>query len=126
MKKGYIFLLISVILIGILLIIYPFVSSDVQIIILVIVISIPVVSVMLIFLMRKHQIGYAFAHPPESVDYHRPIVQDRRAFLEHQPFICAKCNTFTDTLREYCENCGAKDSLRKATKKDYDRFIKKE
>ena len=124
MKKGYIIFLILVILIIVLLIIYPFVPSEVQLGILITVIAIPVCSVFF-FMFFFLEGGGLHTVPDESVDYQRPLVQDRRVFLEHQPFICAKCNAFTDTLREYCENCGAKDSLRKATKKDYDRFIKK-
>jgi len=71
------------------------------------------------------QVGERFANPPESEDYHKPLVQDRRAFLEHQPLICNKCKAFTDTLREYCENCGAKNSFRKATELDFERYMKK-
>ncbi|UCC20823.1 MAG: hypothetical protein JSV62_05965 [Promethearchaeota archaeon] len=127
MKKGYIIFVILMLLIGVLLTVYPFVTPDVQIIILIIVISIPVIFVVLLFLspfiLTLPFIGRIY--PKESVDYHRPIVRDRKAFLEHQPFICDKCSAFTDTYREYCENCGVKDSLRIAKKKDYDQFIKK-
>ncbi|MFX1391861.1 MAG: hypothetical protein ACFE9Z_17490 [Promethearchaeota archaeon] len=37
------------------------------------------------------------------------------------PFICDSCKQFTHTFAEYCENCGAKDSLREATPKDYEK-----
>jgi len=71
------------------------------------------------------QVGERYVNPPESGDYHSPLVQDKRAFLEHQPLICDKCNAFTDTLREYCESCGAKNSFRNATELDFERYIKK-
>jgi len=44
-------------------------------------------------------------------------------FLQAQPYFCETCKTFLATLREMCENCGAKNSLRKATKKDYKQYI---
>ncbi len=40
-------------------------------------------------------------------------------YLETFPYFCENCKKFTYMLREYCENCGNKDSLRKATKEDY-------
>ncbi|MFX0138735.1 MAG: zinc ribbon domain-containing protein, partial [Candidatus Hodarchaeota archaeon] len=126
MKKGYRILLIIVILIGALLNIYPFVPSDLQIVLLVVIISIPVIVISLFFLyMWITQVGERYANPPESEDYHNPLIQDRRSFLEHQPLICDKCNAFTDTLREYCESCGAKNSFRKAIELDFERYIKK-
>ncbi|MFX1378254.1 MAG: hypothetical protein ACFFA4_04100 [Promethearchaeota archaeon] len=39
--------------------------------------------------------------------------------------ICNKCGKFTDTFRKYCEACGAKYSLRKANKKDFNFYILK-
>lgn len=61
-----------------------------------------------------------------SEDYNRPLIQDRRAFLKAQPFVCNNCKKFTNILREYCENCGSKDSLRKATKEDYLKYVREE
>lgn len=52
------------------------------------------------------------------------MVQDWRAFLKAQPLICDRCGMFTDTYRQYCENCGAKYSLRKAKKKDFNLYVK--
>ena len=63
--------------------------------------------------------------PDRSVDYDKPLIQDRDAFLKAQPFFCVECQKFTDTIREYCEHCGTKNSLRKATKRDFDLHIKK-
>ncbi|MFW9828460.1 MAG: hypothetical protein ACFFEY_12790 [Candidatus Thorarchaeota archaeon] len=48
-----------------------------------------------------------------------PLKQNWRAFLQAQPLICDNCGNFTDTPREYCERCGSRYSLRKATKKDF-------
>ena len=54
-----------------------------------------------------------------SGEFHKPLVQDRKAFLKAQPYFCIICKNFTDILREVCENCGNKGSLRKATKEDF-------
>ncbi|MFX1419600.1 MAG: hypothetical protein ACFE9N_11830 [Promethearchaeota archaeon] len=36
------------------------------------------------------------------------------------PYICNSCREFSYTFSEYCENCGAKGSIRKATERDYE------
>ncbi|MFX0023602.1 MAG: hypothetical protein ACFE9S_14845 [Candidatus Hermodarchaeota archaeon] len=54
---------------------------------------------------------------------HKPLVQDWRAFLKAQPLVCDRCGMFTDTHRQYCEGCGAKYSLRKAKKKDFNAYM---
>ena len=43
-------------------------------------------------------------------------------FSKAQPYFCETCKTFLTTFREFCENCGANNSLRKATKKDYEQY----
>jgi len=45
-------------------------------------------------------------------------------YLEAFPYFCENCKKFIYMLREYCENCGSKDSLRKATIEDFERHIK--
>jgi len=42
----------------------------------------------------------------------------RRTF----PLICTKCGKLSNMKREYCENCGAQDSLRETTKEDHEKF----
>jgi predicted amidophosphoribosyltransferase len=59
-----------------------------------------------------------------SGEFHKPAIQDAKAFLKTQPYICVKCKKFTDRLRYYCENCGNKKSLRKATKDDFIQYVK--
>ena len=44
-------------------------------------------------------------------------------FLKAQPYFCEICKTFLIAFRETCENCGASNSLRKSTKKDYEQYI---
>jgi uncharacterized OB-fold protein len=37
------------------------------------------------------------------------------------PVICTKCDSLSNMTREYCENCGAKDSFREITKEDWEK-----
>lgn len=57
-----------------------------------------------------------------SLKIQTPLKQNWRAFLKAQPLICDNCENFTDTPREYCERCGSRYSLRKATKKDFIKY----
>ena len=41
------------------------------------------------------------------------------------PCICLKCNNVLNMEREYCEFCGAKDSLRGTNRADYKAKFKK-
>ncbi len=56
----------------------------------------------------------------------RSVLENKEAkvyeYLETFPYFCGNCKKFTYMLREYCENCGSKDSLRKATKEDYFKY----
>jgi len=61
----------------------------------------------------------------ERVGFITPLIQDRKAFLEAQPFICDNCKNFTDAVKEFCEICGARYSIRKATNHDFDKYIEK-
>ncbi|MFX1375318.1 MAG: hypothetical protein ACFFA0_05865 [Promethearchaeota archaeon] len=53
---------------------------------------------------------------PDSIHKHDPM---RKKFKIAFPFYCDHCNKFTNALLEYCENCGAKNTIRAAIKKDY-------
>ncbi|MFX0028906.1 MAG: hypothetical protein ACFE8B_06840 [Candidatus Hermodarchaeota archaeon] len=44
---------------------------------------------------------------------------DIKLFKKTYPFICDKCGEFAHTEQEYCDKCGASNSLRKAEKADY-------
>ena len=48
--------------------------------------------------------------------------EKKSTFLKTFPYICTKCKTFSNIKREYCENCGEKDSLREALVQDYERY----
>ena len=65
-----------------------------------------------------------FHTPDRSVDHHSPLIQNKKAFLKAQPFFCDNCKKFTDTLREICETCGSKNSIRKGKKVDFKQIIK--
>jgi predicted amidophosphoribosyltransferase len=59
-----------------------------------------------------------------SGEFHKPLIQDAKAFLKAQPYFCINCKKFTDTFRYNCENCGTKNSLRKATIHDFEEYVK--
>jgi hypothetical protein len=71
---------------------------------------------------KTHKDGYLSI---KWMDSHHPLIHDRKEFLKAQPFFCDECKTFTDSLLEYCENCGTKNSLRKATKDDFKFYTKR-
>lgn len=50
---------------------------------------------------------------------------DKKLFMKTFKYICSECGEFSDSLREYCEKCGAKESIRIATKNDYKKHEKK-
>ncbi|MBY8989817.1 MAG: hypothetical protein KGD58_03605 [Candidatus Lokiarchaeota archaeon] len=49
---------------------------------------------------------------------------DTKLFKRTYPYICNKCGEFAHTKQEYCDKCGAADSLRKAEKVDYKNYNK--
>ncbi|MFX0033018.1 MAG: sialidase family protein [Candidatus Hermodarchaeota archaeon] len=38
-------------------------------------------------------------------------------------YICSNCHEFANTLREYCERCGEKNTLKRASREDYQNFL---
>jgi len=48
-----------------------------------------------------------------------------KTFRNSLPYICANCGEFSNMEREYCEQCGKKDSLRKTTRKDFEKQTEK-
>jgi hypothetical protein len=54
----------------------------------------------------------------------RDSLPNQAEFIKAQPYFCEICKTFLTTLREKCENCGANNNLRKATKQDYEQYVK--
>lgn len=45
-----------------------------------------------------------------------------KLFKRTFPLICTKCGKLSNMPREYCENCGEKDSFRETTKEDHEKF----
>ena len=41
------------------------------------------------------------------------------------PKVCSKCGGLANMEREYCESCGAQNSLREVTKEDYHKYLNK-
>lgn len=48
-----------------------------------------------------------------------------KVFRMSFPHVCNKCGALANMEREYCEVCGAQDSLRKVTKEDYEKYLNK-
>jgi uncharacterized OB-fold protein len=48
----------------------------------------------------------------------------RKTYLKTFPYFCVQCSNFSYAFQEYCEKCGFKGSIRKATKFDYDIIFK--
>lgn len=42
-----------------------------------------------------------------------------KLFRKTYQYICTECREFCHSLFEYCESCGAKDTLQTAHKNDY-------
>ena len=47
-----------------------------------------------------------------------------KIFQKSFPLVCDKCGTLANMEREYCENCGAQNSLKRVTKEDYEKYLK--
>jgi len=45
-----------------------------------------------------------------------------KLFSRTYPLISTKCGELSNMTREYCENCGEKDSFRATTKEDHLKF----
>jgi hypothetical protein len=112
-KRKYVELVYFIIIEVILLIITFFLPNPWNIVMIAIIIAIPVTIILVSVLDALFQ--------PTFKEYDSRATQVE--FLQAQPYFCETCKTFLTTLRETCENCGAKNSLRKATKKDYKQYI---
>ena len=124
MKKKFIFLLIFAIMEIVLLIVSIFMDPTVRLIMVATVIAVPLALPIAYFIFLLHPIYGPPSAPNSPVDIHKPLIQNRSAFLKAQPFFCAECKKFTDIMREYCEFCGTQNSLRKAKKQDFNDYIK--
>jgi rRNA maturation endonuclease Nob1 len=49
---------------------------------------------------------------------------DFKLFKKTYPYVCVKCGEFAHTKYDFCDKCGASDTLRKADKEDYRDYIK--
>ncbi|MFX1235739.1 MAG: hypothetical protein ACFFBY_14490, partial [Promethearchaeota archaeon] len=53
----------------------------------------------------------------------RKLAQRTKDYTKTFRYICSNCHEFANTLREYCESCGAKDTLKRATREDYHNYL---
>jgi rRNA maturation endonuclease Nob1 len=42
-----------------------------------------------------------------------------KEYKKTYPFVCSECNQLNHTLREFCESCGAQNTMHSAKKEDY-------
>ncbi|MFX1401951.1 MAG: hypothetical protein ACFE8V_11990 [Promethearchaeota archaeon] len=47
-----------------------------------------------------------------------------KEFQLTNPYFCESCSNYTIHLMKHCENCGAENSLRNITKKDYKQYLR--
>jgi len=47
-----------------------------------------------------------------------------KEFQLTNPYFCESCSNYTSHLMKQCENCGAENSLRRITKKDYKQYLR--
>jgi hypothetical protein len=96
----------------------PFPVEIVIIIIIIAIIGILSLVVML-YLRRKHNM------PIEDVPKisNKKLDKRTKTYTNTFKYICNECHKFAHTLRKYCENCGAKDTLKLASKEDYRNYM---
>ena len=63
----------------------------------------------------------------KKIKRYKPLLRNReenRIYKETYKYICSACGNFAHTLRDYCEICGEKGSLREANAEDYENYQK--
>ncbi|MHA2337674.1 MAG: hypothetical protein ACXACX_10235 [Candidatus Hodarchaeales archaeon] len=86
------------------------------------IIAIPI-AIPIVLVVSVLGILFGYKELDSSREYNKPLLQDKKAFLQAQPYFCDDCKTFTDVFQELCESCGAKNCLRKATSQDFMKHI---
>ncbi|MFX1556152.1 MAG: hypothetical protein ACFFC9_02770, partial [Promethearchaeota archaeon] len=89
-------------------------------IIIVIIAILGIVSLVVIFyIRRKHRMP--FETKPKISD--KKVDKREKDYMKAFKYVCSNCHKFTHTLRNFCENCGTKDSLKLATKEDFHKYM---
>ena len=47
------------------------------------------------------------------------FIMNNKDFRKTYPYICSECGEFNHTIREFCESCGAQNTMVSAKKTDY-------
>lgn len=97
------------------LIYVPFRFSLELIIIITIIVIIGFTALIIIFYIR-------YKRNPLKISK-RKLEQQMKDYMKTFRFICSNCHEFANTLREYCERCGAKDTLKRASREDYHNYL---
>ncbi|MFX1405698.1 MAG: sialidase family protein [Promethearchaeota archaeon] len=98
-----------------------YIPFPVEIIIIIVIIAIlGIVSLVVIFyIRRKHRMP--FETKPKISD--KKVDKREKDYMKAFKYVCSNCHKFTHTLRNFCENCGTKDSLKLATKEDFHKYM---
>lgn len=87
--------------------------------IIVIILIFGVISIVIIFYIRQKHRLVDSNH--KTLD--KELDDKTKSYMKTFIYICSNCHKFSHTLREYCESCGAKSSLRLASKEDYRKYL---
>ncbi len=92
--------------------------SFVIVLVIVIIAIISTISLVTIFYIRHRRRIQPITDKIDKITKER-----RKAYIKTFLYFCETCKKFSHTFTKYCENCGSKSSLRKATKKDYEKYM---
>lgn len=71
----------------------------------------------------KYQRFIHFQELPSAKKQHIKKRELKKIFIEAYPYYCDICKMFTYDFLEFCEHCGAKNTIRKASKGDYKNYL---
>ncbi|MFW9938343.1 MAG: hypothetical protein ACFFD5_11890 [Candidatus Thorarchaeota archaeon] len=124
LKKSYIFLILVIITISIelILIVVLIYFPESRFIVYILMIAIPIaipLSVLLRWLspLASYESSISKVIEQRSVSY--------KKFQLANPYFCESCSKYSSFMGTLCENCGAENSLRKTTKKEYKQYLQK-
>ncbi|MFX0032913.1 MAG: sialidase family protein [Candidatus Hodarchaeota archaeon] len=90
--------------------------------VIVIILIFGIISVVMIFYIRhKHIEHRSIETKPKILD--KELDDMTKNYMKTFKYICSNCHKFSHTLREYCESCGAKNTLKFASKEDYRNYL---
>ncbi|MFW9772409.1 MAG: hypothetical protein ACFFB4_04765 [Promethearchaeota archaeon] len=96
---------------------YPYPNEIITVIIVILIAGI--ISMVIIFYIKhKHRL----IETNHKISY-KGLDSKAKNYMKTFVYICSNCHKFSHTLREYCESCGAKNTLKHASKEDYLNYL---